>query len=255
MASLLRTSLVVACASLLWGAILHTTAVGAPITAVKGTYDGIRPISGFQNSSFTFTDNDPSCEMGPGPFTNCFGTATFNPGTLLSLTSSELAIHLGTFTAPNAAGVSFPSSIVVSDGLHQATFTLSHGQLFINGLTGTITATVNMTQNTFPKTVADLSLFSGGGTGTFTATYSNILVSTPSEIPGPGSPIRLQSVGDSAVATWDNDPNSVDFAAISGNYVITPGQVGVPEPASMVLWSLAGLAGAGWLRRRWSRTA
>lgn len=205
-----------------------------PVTLIDGNYNGLTPPStpvGLSRITFT-TPAD----------------ATFHPDQGVGgLAPRDLVIDLGFFSGPSTVPVTFATPLTVSNGSGSATFNLSDGLLTIsstNPFSGIVTATATYVSDTFGDAV-DLSLFRLGGTGTFEADYTAIDV-FPDVVPGIDLFAPLIS-GDPALAIWP----APDGASAKAHFELRPGVLTiVPEPASLALWGLAGLAGAGWRCRR-----
>jgi hypothetical protein len=216
-------------ALLLGSTVLAGPASADPVTKIEGNYNGIMPpMSPQGNSMITFTVP---------------ASAMFTPDQqgIASLTPNNLAINLGDFATSTTVPVTFGGPLSVTNDSNPsqiATFSLSNGLLTINSMTpfsGTVTATATYVSDSFMGS-ADLGLFKLGGDGMFEADYSGLQIDTIDIITaGPGNP---------AFAFYP-----VGTGTPSAHFVLTPGAV-IPEPASLALWGVAGLAGVGLRSRR-----
>jgi hypothetical protein len=180
-----------------------------PITSISISGTGNTPSNG---SSFSL-DNFNSFSFSP------------NPGSPSGLAASPITYSLGTITVSgdNTSGTAtLGSTFTISDSTGTATFDLTNPST----LNGSNFAAGNFGTGTFAtlasNTTTDLNFGPIGGNWNFSTEVTNATLSAGS----PGTASFGATVGDS----------------VSMNFVSGPGS-GVPEPASLLLWGILGMAG------------
>lgn len=202
-----------------------------PITRIEGAYSSV---------------SGPLTQFDAGNFTLINGTAAFQPGAIGGFSASDLDVIITNFTTTESR-VDFGSSVltIATAGMpsEAAVFNItSPGQIVSNNNTAatpttTLSTTVSLVSNAIPT--LDLSSFTSG--------VLQIIVTDVEVTPGGAADPTEDGpfLPDSSHGTAD----ILNANAVRATFRLIPNQE-VPEPGSIALWTLAGLGGAAWWKRR-----